>query len=373
MTKLLPLCLSTVISLLAGCSGGTSTERPAFPVELGDVTEGDVPVYIESIGNVYSLQSVNIRPQVGGIILESYVKQGQYIKKGDPLYKIDPRPYQAVLEKAKAALEKDEASLKLAEITVSRNETLVKQDYVSKLAYDQFKTNVELAKAQVESDKAEIAIAQLNVEWCTPVSPLDGKVSKNNIDPGNLVTANDTTAITNIRQVTPVDIRFTVTQKDFLAIQESMKEGRLKFEAILPQKPEKPREGKIYFVDNHLDLDTGSILLRGKVPNEDEFMWPGEYVTIRLQLKIEPKAILVPEEALRMGQDGPYVYVYQPSTSTVDYRPVKKGPSFDHRVVVADGVAVGDKVVVKGQVNLRPGAKVSVITSNETISKGGKE
>lgn len=354
---------------LAGCSS-EEKKAPTYPVTLGETTQKDVPIFIEVIGNVYSLQVVQVRPQVGGILLEAYVKQGQYVKKGDPLYKIDPRPYEADLEKAKAALIKDQAALKLAEITVERNKELVKNDYVAKLTFDTYEANVKSAEGQVKSDEADIALAQLNVEWTVPKSPIDGKISQYNIYPGNLVITNDPNALTDIRQITPADIWFYITQKEFYKVQKSMHEGLFKFEVILPENPDQARQGNIYFIDNHVDLNTGSILLKGTVPNADEMFWPGEFVRVRLQLKVQKNAVLVPDEAVKIGQNGAFVYVYKSDTSTVEYRLIEKGVRVGNLRVVNKGLTLGEKVVVRGQVNLRPNAKV-YIAENLEASKAG--
>lgn len=359
--------IATCILLVCGaCNRKATPAGKTYPVKIGEVTQETVPIYIETTANVYSLQVVQVRPQVGGIITKAYVAQGQYVKKGDPLYLIDPRPYQAALDRAKATLEKDQASLKLAEITLERYTPLVKEEYVSKLNLDQYAANVDAGKGQVASDLADIALAEINLEWTTPRSPIDGKISQYNIDPGNLVIANDTQALTDIRQINPADIRFTINQRDFIAVQKAMTEGSFKFHVILPQEPDKPRTGEIYFIDNHLELATGSILLRGTVPNEDEFFWPGEFVRVRLEIKTIPDGILIPEAALQMGQEGPYVYIFQPETSTVDYRLVKKIQKVGDRILLENGLKVGEKVVTSGQLNLRPGSKVTIV---ETTGK----
>lgn len=363
--------LCFLVVCLVGCSREQpKAERPPFPVTVGDVIQKDVPIYVEAIGNVYSLQSVDVRPQVGGILQEAYVKQGQYVKKGDPLYRIDPRPYEAALNRAQATLEKDKATLHFSEIKAERYKELVKQDYVSKLTYDQYQADVEVAKAQVRSDEADVVTASLQLEWTTPTSPIDGKISQYNIDPGNLVVVNDPTALTNIRQLDPADIRFGIVQKDFLEVQKALHEGLLRFLVVLPQKMDHPREGEIYFIDNHVDTTTGTILIKGMVPNQDELLWPGEFVRVRLQVRLEPQAILVPEEAVQVGQDGPFVFIYDSSTSTVSYRLVTRGATSDRLVIVESGVAVGEKVVLKGQINLRPGAKVALVDQGDGTKEG---
>jgi len=364
------LCLFFLL-ILGGCkSDKPQPEERAYPVTIAGVEQRDVPIFIESIGNVYSALTVQIRPQVGGVITQAFVEQGQYVKKDDPLYQIDPRPFKGRLDASKAMFIKNTASLKFAEIRVERYSDLVKKDYFSKLNFDQYTTEVEAAKGQVMIDEANVALAELDLEWSTVVSPIDGKVGQFNIDPGNLVVANDPIALTDIRQVTPASIHFNLTQKDFIALQKAKDEGSLKFEVILPQKVDQPRTGQIYFIDNHFDLSTGTILIKGSVENEDELFWPGEFVRVRLNLGMISNAILVPEEAVQLGQDGPFVYVYIPEKGRVEYRLITKGEKLGQQVVIEKGIASSEKVVTKGQVNLRPGSKVTLINnSNDRSAK----
>lgn len=346
------------VTILAGCTSKPKQPEKEYPVTVGNAVEKTVPIYIEAIGNVFSFQNVQIRPQVSGIITEAFVKDGQNVKKGDKLYQIDPRPYQATLEKAKAQLIKDKATLEFNRIQVERNKTLTQQDFVSKITFEQYQSQVNNSIGQVQSDEADIATAELNLEWSTVVSPLDGRVSQTLINVGNLVILQDPNAIINIQQMTPVDIRFNITQKDFIEVQKAIKSGELKFEVILPQIPKEPRKGEIYFIDNHIDSTTGTILLKGSIDNEDDFLWIGEFVRVRLVLKEVPNAILVPEEAVLIGQQGPYVYIYKPETSTVEYRLVERGEKIDNLYLIYKGISLDDKVVMKGQVNLRDKAKV---------------
>ena len=278
-----------------------------------------------------------------------------------------------IRDRAKATLAKDQATLRFSEIQVERNKILLEKDYLSKLNFEQFVSQVEFNKGQVDADKALVATAALNLEWATPISPLDGKVSQYNIDPGNLVNAYDPNFLIDIRSITPADIRFGITQNDFVKVQEAMAKGQLKFEVILPQLRNTPREGKIYFMDNHLDTNTGTILLRGAIPNEDELLWPGEFLQVRLQLRVEPHALLVPEEAVKIGQDGPYVFIFKPETSTVEYRTVVKGQRVGNQFIIEKGIHLGDKVVTNGQNNLLPGAKVYVSNIVSTDQTGIKE
>ncbi len=353
--------LAFFILLLAVTSCGRGDKAPperSYPVAIGEAIEADVPIYIEAIGSVQSPLEIQIRPQVTGILKTTYVQEGQYVRAGDPLYLIDPRPYQAALDRAKAALLKDEAALEYAKITLERYKEVANKDYISKLNYEQYQANVQAAEGQVLSDKADIEAAELNVEWCRPVSPVTGKISQSIIDIGNLVVANDPNFITDVRQIEPIQVFFNIPQRDFVRVQDAQKSGTLKFLAILPQHSDRPREGEIFFVDNHIDQTTGTVLLKGQAKNDDEFLWPGEYVQVKLQLKTQKNAILVPEEAVQIGQEGPFVYLYDANTSTVEYRKVTKGPKLNHSIVIDAGVKKGDKVITKGTVNLRPGSKV---------------
>lgn len=351
------LILMLLVCTTPACS---KKEQPVkkYPILVAPVVQQDTPIFIESVGNVYSLQTVEIRPQVGGIVLEANVKQGQYVKKGDQLYRIDPRPYQAALDQAKGTLLKDQAALELAQITTKRYETLAQKDFISKLNFEQYQINVKSAEGQVLTDKAAVEAAELNLSWTTVLAPIDGKISQYNIDPGNLVVPNDANALTNLRSIHPADIHFNINQKDYIAVQRAMREGQLKFEIFMPQISENVRQGKIYFYDNHLDLNTGTILIKGLVPNEDEYYWPGEFVRVRLQLRMEYNALLIPEEALQYGQEGSYVYVFKPETSSVEYRLVTKGERVGKLLLIEKGLKPGEQVVTLGQVNLRPNSQV---------------
>lgn len=346
------------------CYGCIKKDEPikqkSYLVELGEVVQKDVPIIIEAIGNVYPDQTAEIRSQVTGILMQAFVEEGSIVKKGDPLFQIDPRMYEASLNQAKGQILKDEAILNIAQVIEESYKKLVDKDYVAKLNYEQYVSNVEQAKGTVLVDKANIDSAALNYEWTTIRAPFDGKISQFNVDVGNLVVANDTTALTTLNTLTPADIRFYISQKDFVRVQKAMKDNALIFEVILPQDPLNPRQGSIYFIDNALNLSTGTILIKGYIDNEDQFLWSGEFINVRLRLKVDSEAILVPTDALKLGPDGPYVYVFNDKNSTVEFRLVKKGETLNEMTVIQEGLKKGDKVVTKGQLNLKNGVNVRV-------------
>lgn len=360
--KNIKLILLTLLSclLLQGCSKEKTAARPIYPVTIAEVKQGDAADYIDAIGNVGTLTYVQIRPQVTGNLIEYYVKQGDFVKKDDPILLIDPRAYEFALKKAEGNLLKDQASLKYSEQQVERNKALVTEEYVSKLNFAQYESQVDLNKGLIVSDEADIATAKLNLEWTKPTSPIEGMVSAQYVNIGNLVLANSATVLIDIRQVDPADIQVSIPQNAYVKVIQAKKP--LKFLATLPQKPNEPREGEIYFIDNHLDTSTGTILLKGGIPNKDRFFLPGEFVYVKIILDIRKNALLVPDQAVKVGQEGYYLYVYKPDTSTVEYRKVVKGPSSNGWVVIESGINSGEKVIVKGQNNLLPGTKVKVVT-----------
>lgn len=344
---------------LIGCGKTAAPPVPVILVEVGEVTQSDVPIFVEAIGNVSSLLTVQVRPQVGGMITNTYITQGAFVKKDQILYKIDPRPFQAILDKAKATLLKDIAALQLAETKVKRYQELVTKNYVSQLSFEELQTDVDLNKAQIMVDKAEVDTAQLNLDYSTIKAPMDGRISQFRVDTGNVVVANDQNALTEIRQIDPAEVDFSISQNTFFDIKEALANQTLTMYVNLPEMTE-PRKGEVFFIDNHVDLQTGTILLKGVVPNKDYLLWPGEFVTVRLLLKTQKNALLVPEGTVQVGQNGFYLYVYNSETSTVELRNVKVGNKFEHMTVINEGVRLGEKVVTNGQINLRPGAKVAI-------------
>lgn len=342
---------------------------PVYPVNIAEVKQGDAISYIEAIGNVTTRYFVQIRPQVTGILMEYYVKQGDHVKKNQPLLLIDPRPYEYALKSAEGNLNKDKATLKFADEQVKRNKTLVTQAYVSQLNYEQYLSQVDTTKGQILSDEAAISSASLNLEWTKPTSPIDGRVSQQYINPGNLVSAGQPGVLIDVREVDPAEISFNISQNDYVKVTQ-IKTRPLKFLAYLPQKPNELREGNIYFMDNHIDMATGTILFKGTIPNKDEYFLPGEFVRVKLIQDTYKNALLVPEQAVKVGQHGNYLYVYLPESSTVEYRDVVIGPKADGFIAIEKGITSGEKVVTQGQNNLLPGSKVKVVSKGNSDQKG---
>lgn len=346
---------------LAGCSTNSSKKSDSRTpkVEIGIAKKQAVEIYISAIGNIVERSIVQIRPQVQGILKTAYVKQGQEVIEGELLYEIDSKPFQASLEQALATLEKDKAILEQAKIVVERNKELVSKDYIPKITYEQYETNVKTAEAQISIDLAEAKKAKINLDYCKITSPINGKISIFNIYPGSLVTVNDARAITEIREIHPIDVRFNIPQREFEMMQQVKSNWPLKFTATLPKDNSKIFEGTINFIDNHIDLNTGTILLRGSIDNKERMLWPGEFVNIKIFLKEVPDALVIPASAIQMGSKGSFVYVVKEDKVEATY--VEPGEIVDSNIVILSGLKPDDKVVTNGQLNLKNDSKIEVV------------
>lgn len=370
LMRYLKICFAAAILFLnPSCTQPAPRVVPPLPVKVADVQKKDVPIYIEVIGFLNPPNTVQVRPQVGGRLVAVHVVEGAMVKKGDILYTIDPMIYKANLESAKATLEKDKASLELAKNTVERFRELVKNDYVSKLTFDQYLTNVKTMEAQLLIDEAAVEIAEINLDYTTITAPLDGKISLFNVDVGNIVSANDLTALTVISQIDPIEARFALTQNEFQIIKQAQENQALTFEVILQEvstnnqsiaKLDVPtRKGVVNFIDSKIDLSTGTILLKGDIDNQDQLFWPGEFVRVRLFVKTLKDALVVPYQAVQVGQNGNFLYVVG-ADNVAKFRSIKLGSRIGDEIVILEGVEDGEKVVIEGQINLRPDAKVFI-------------
>lgn len=342
---------------------GHGFERP-LPVDIAEVVVQDVPVYVRAIGNVQAYNSVNVRPKVAGTITAVNIQGGDAVKVGDLLYKIDPTPYQLALDRSEANYAKDEAELEYAKQRLERYSKLVKEDYVSKLNIEDYRRDVKSREAQIKIDRAEIENAKINLGYCDVVSPINGKVSIAKIDIGNVVQANDSNSLITILQVQPIYINFSLAQKDFQELQDMLSAGNRSFKVLLPYGSTKQFDGELVAYNNEVNPDTGTIQLKGQVLNNDEILWPGEFVIVRLFVKEKKQVPVIPVAALQTGQKGTFVYVLNPDHTVHDVV-VKTGEQFDDHYVIDEGLSAGMTVVTDGQLNLRPGVKVVIPSQME--------
>lgn len=359
--------------LLAVAAAGVSCNRsnvraegPAtLPPPLVTVAQAraqDVPRYLDEIGRNIAYASVNVTPQVGGQVIERHFQDGENLRKGQLIFVIDPRPYKAQLDSAKANLAQAQAALELAKIQFARDQELVGTRAISKQDYDTKKNTVDVNQAQVEAAKAAIETAEINLDYCYIHSPIDGRAGARLVDVGNVVQAN-TTSLLSIQRIDPIYATFTITERDLDEVQKKMSRGMLTALVRLPADSEAAaRPGKVEFLDNAVQNATGTVNLRATIPNADRHFWPGQFVNVRLLLDMEKGTVLVPSQAAQISQQGPFVFVVK-SDDTADLRPVTLGQRQGNDVVISSGLAPGERVVLAGQLLVRPGSKVHVDSS----------
>src|SRR5690242_9086216 len=360
----------------SGCNrANPQAAGPQMPppplVSVAKAQAQDVPVYLDEIGKSYAFESVTVTPQVGGRITERQFKDGADLTKGQLLFVIDSRPYQAQLDAAKGALAQSKAALQLAKVEFARSSELLASKVTSKQDYDTKKSTVDVDQAQVESAEAALETAQLNLEYCYIHSPIQGRAGARLVDVGNVVQAN-TTGLLLIQRLDPIYADFTITARDLSKVQTGMTRGTMQPFVRLPSDPEdRARGGQLTFLDNTVQNGTGTVFLRATISNPDHHFWPGQFVNVRLVLATQKGAVLIPNQATQISQKGPFVYVVKPD-STADLRLVTLGQRQGDNIVVTQGVAVGENVIVAGQMTVAPNGKVRVDTGGATPAAGSQ-
>lgn len=355
--------LALVLGVLAfaACSdksAGGPKVGEAVPVSAAPVVQRDVPVQIRAVGHVEPSTTVTVKSQVGGVLERIHIREGSTVGKGAPLFEIDPRPHQAALAEAEARLERDRALARKAAEDVRRYADLVKKEYITQEQYDAIQASAQSLDASVKADEAAVRGSRLNLEFCTIRSPLAGRTGGLLVREGNLVKAGDDQGLVVINRLRPVFVTFAVPERDLARIRQAMAAGPVPVE-ITPPEGGPPSAGKLEFLDNTVDAATGAIQMKALLPNDDESLWPGQFVTATLTLSTLAGVAVVPAQAVQTGQQGTFVYVVKPD-QTVEYRPVKTGIGLDGLVVIEQGVSPGETVVTDGHLRLIPGAKVAV-------------
>ncbi len=355
----LTLALSAIaLTGLAGCSHKNETlQQPPVPIVSAEVVNKTVPFEIVSIGSGEAYKTVSIRSQVGGVLNRVYFKEGEYVKKGDRLFLIDPAAFQAALQAAQAKHARDQATLEYTEQSVKRYDELAKKDYITADEYSNLQTSLQTIRATVQSDAAEVESARLNLDYCSIESPINGRVGTLFVDEGNVVKANADNPMVVILQIRPMYVSFTVPQQYLPEILKYSAKEQLEVRAYAQGEASDVRRGHLTFVDNAVDATTGTILLKAEFPNEDLTLWPGEFVNVVLVLKELRDAVVVPAQAIGTGQMGDFVFVVT-KDNTAELRPVTVSYRIDNDAVIEKGVETGERVVVDGQLRLRPGSSV---------------
>jgi multidrug efflux system membrane fusion protein len=347
------------ISLLPSCGQkqGAQPPRPVRAVTVATAESRDVPVYLDEIGNCSAYEMVSVQPQVSGMLVDIHFKDGGEVKKGDLLFTIDKRPFQAALDKARATLEQDKAKDAFNQTQLQRNQELRKTKVVAQQELDNAISAAASSRATVMADQAAVEAAEINLDYCEIHSPIDGRTGKRQVDIGNVVTPNSATPLLVIQRQQPIYVDFTVPESALPRVRQFKAAGTLKVEASFADDPQKKREGDFDFLDSGVQPNSGTIRMRAILDNTDRLFWPGQFVNVRLLLDTMKGAVLVPNESLQVGQQGQFVFVVKPD-STVELRPVQPGQPQGDDVVISKGLKEGETVVVTGQIALAPGTQV---------------
>jgi len=355
---------ATLVAVLGlwGCSGkGKEQAQPRqmiVPVAVAVAETRDVPIQIAAIGTVEPYNTVQVKSQVTGELSSVSFAEGQDVRKGQLLFRIDRRPLEAELRRLEATLAKDTATSANDRVQAERYTALFKEGVVSKQMADQMRTAANASDAVLKADEAAIENARVQLQYTTIHSPIDGRTGDLAVEPGNLVKANDVVLVT-INQVNPIYVTFTVPEQYLPEIKRYSATGKLRVEAQI-QNEVQPVVGLLTFIDNAVDRQTGTIKLKATFDNADRRLWPGQFVNTRLTLTTQPNAVTVPTQAVQTGQQGPYVFVINMQDKTAQSRPVKVGAAVRGLTVIQEGVAVGETVVTDGHLRLVPNAKVEL-------------
>ncbi len=332
--------------------------RQAVPVHVANVVQKTIPVQLRAVGTVEAYSTVSVRSQITGSLTRVHFKEGRDVQKGDLLFTIDPRPFEAALKQAEAILARDVAQLENALQQARRYEELVKKQYVSQEQYDQIRTNAGALEAVVQADKAAVENARVQLSYCYIYSPVTGRTGSLLVSEGNVVRVNDATPLLVINQVSPIYVNFTLPEQHLSEIKRRMDGGKLSVEANR-QNENLDEQGVLSFVDNAVDRTTGTIRLKATFANDSRRLWPGQFAQVALTLSNQPDAIVIPSQAVQTGQDGQHVFVLK-SDSAVELRSVVVSRTLDGEAVIEKGLQPGEKVVTDGQFLLGPGSKVQV-------------
>ncbi|MDI1472494.1 RND efflux system, membrane fusion protein CmeA [Thermodesulfovibrio sp. N1] len=352
----LVFCLFFIFS----CSKSPKQKQmPPVPVVVAETVLKDVPVQITAIGNVEAYSSVTIKSRVEGQLIKANFKEGDEVKKGQLLFVIDPRPFEEAVRQAEANLLRDKAQLDFARADLERYDELLKEELVSRQQYEKIRTTYESLKATVKADQAILDNARLQLSYCYIYSPIDGKIGSLLVHPGNMIKANDT-QIAVINQIVPILARFSVPEQELFRIKKAMSQGSLKTEVVVKGIDSNyTAEGRVVFIDNAVDVATGTVKLKAEFPNKDKMLWPGQFVNVVLTLGVKKNAVIIPYRALQTGQKGQYVWVIK-EDKTAQMREVTPGLRFGDEVTIEKGLSQGEIVVVDGQLKLTPNAKVEI-------------
>ncbi|MCX5869486.1 MAG: efflux RND transporter periplasmic adaptor subunit [Deltaproteobacteria bacterium] len=361
----LPIFLILLLSLPA-CSSGKKEKTKTMPPALvvtAVARQQDVPIEIKTFGTMEAAESVTIKPMLSGELTKVAFREGQDVNEGALLFEVDPRPYQAALNKARASLDRNRIVMNNARKDYERYAPLAKEGIVSQEQAEGYRTRAETAAADLAADQAAVENAQTQLSYCTITAPISGRLGTLTVDRGNVVKANET-ALVSINKLIPIRATFTIPEQSLSLIRQRLAAGEMTVVAEVSGTAGFTEKGRVSFLDNAVDPATGTIRLKGQFANEQKRLWPGQFVTISLTLDVRKQAVVVPTQAVQTGQKGPFVFVVKPN-NTAEARAVVPGPVYEAITVIDKGLQAGEQVVIDGQMRVIPGGKVEIKAANK--------
>jgi len=346
---------------------------PAVPVIAAPVVEKAMPFQVEAIGTVQTIASVVVRPRIDTQIMKVLFKEGDAVKAGDVLFELDSRAMEAQIAQSEAQLARDRAQLVNAKRDVERYSTLLQRDYASRAQTDKAKTDEQSLDATVKADEAALDTLRVLRTYYTIKAPISGRTGTIFLKEGNVVKGNDNataTQLVTINQMDPIYVAFSVPQQVLGELRDAQRAGPVRIAATIPNTTTRI-EGQVAFVDNTIDVASGTITIKATMPNADEKLWPGQFVNVVLTLRVDPDVLVIPSPSIQIGQNGNYVFVIKPD-QTVEPRPVKVSRTVGLEAVISDGLKAGERVVVDGQLRLTTGTRVEArpMTGPEAVAGG---
>ena len=341
----------------------TAAPRP-IPVSVVAATRQDVPIHVSGLGTVQALNTVPIHSQVDGQLVEIAFTEGQHVKKGDVLAKIDPRLFQAAFDQAAAKKAQDDANLISAEKDLARSKTLVVRSFETQQVVDQQQAKVDAYKASIKADEAAMESARAQLDYATITAPIDGRAGIRQIDIGRIIHANDSTPLVVLTQTEPSTVIFTLPEVQLEPLRDAMARGTVEVTALDQDNNKTLGTGKLLLIDVVIDQTTATMRLKALFPNTDERLWPGEFVNARVLLATETNALTIPSAALQRGPAGVFTWVVG-ADGKAQMRSLETGPPADDVTIVAAGLDAGERVVTEGYYRLQPGVAVAIEPSNE--------
>ncbi|CAH2396428.1 efflux RND transporter periplasmic adaptor subunit [Mesorhizobium escarrei] len=380
----LPLAFATLGIVLAAAAGGFLWYRPAadaangavrasppaVPVTVEAAARRDLPIYLTGLGTVQAENTISILSQVDGTLQSVDFLEGQEVHKGDVLARIDPRPYQAVLDQAKAKKAQDEAQLVGAQKDLVRFQELAARKFGTAQNVDRQVAVVDQLKATIDADAAAIESAQTRLDYTVIKASIDGRIGVRRVDAGNVVHAADTTPIAILTQIRPASVVFTLPERNLAAVHQAMARGPVKVVAYDQDNVQAIGTGTLVLIDNQIDQTSSTIRLKATFPNQDEALWPGEFVRAHILIDTRKDAVTIASAAVQRGANGTYTWIVKPD-GTAATQPIDVGPTQSHVTVINSGISAGDQVVVEGQYRLQAGARVDAKPANTTATTDG--